>query len=100
MKPSSDIALFTTTLPFPVLVSLILFLTATAYADAVRTGGSGLPLYRPSGTFGEAAALRTIQHGQPAKDARAVRNGVLSNQSGERPARRRGCRVKGVVRAG
>ena len=35
MKPSSDIALFTTTLPFPVLVSLILFLTATAYADAV-----------------------------------------------------------------
>ena len=30
MKPSSDIALFTTTLPFPVLVSLILFLTATS----------------------------------------------------------------------
>jgi hypothetical protein len=26
MKPSSDIALFTTTLPFPVLVSFILFL--------------------------------------------------------------------------
>jgi hypothetical protein len=46
MKPSSDIALFTTTLPFPVLVSLILFLTAKAYADAVTTGGSGLALCR------------------------------------------------------
>src|SRR2546429_2251647 len=34
MKPSSDIHLFTTTLPFPMLVSLILFLSATAYADA------------------------------------------------------------------
>src|SRR5215472_1640561 len=30
MKPSRDIALFTTTLPFPVLVSLILFLPTTA----------------------------------------------------------------------
>src|SRR5919109_1451092 len=29
MKPSSDIALFTTTLPFPALVSLILFLRRT-----------------------------------------------------------------------
>jgi hypothetical protein len=29
MKPSSDIALFTTTLPFPVLVSLTLFLRRT-----------------------------------------------------------------------
>src|SRR5207302_630444 len=29
MKPSSDIALFTITLPFPVLVSLILFLRRT-----------------------------------------------------------------------
>src|SRR5438067_10431762 len=47
MKPSSDIALFTTTLPFPVLVSLILFLAATAYADAVTTGGTGLPLLSP-----------------------------------------------------
>jgi hypothetical protein len=43
---------------------------------------------RPSGTLGEAAALRTIQQRQPAKDARAVRKGGLSNQSGERPARR------------
>jgi hypothetical protein len=43
MKPSSDIALFTTTL-FPVVVSLILVLTAAAYADAVRTGGSRRPL--------------------------------------------------------
>ena len=43
---------------------------------------------RPSGTRGEAAALRTIQQRQPPKDARAVRKGVLSNKSGERPARR------------
>ena len=34
MKPSSDIHLFTTTFRFPVLVSLTLFLTATAYAGA------------------------------------------------------------------
>src|SRR5262249_10106422 len=41
MKPSSDIALFTTTLPFPVLVSLILSLTAApAYADTVTIGDS------------------------------------------------------------
>src|SRR2546421_3800678 len=43
MKPSSDIALLTTTLPVAVLVSLILFLTATAYADAVTTVDIGLP---------------------------------------------------------
>jgi hypothetical protein len=29
MKPSSDIDLFTTTLPFPVLISLIVFLRRT-----------------------------------------------------------------------
>src|SRR6266699_7177772 len=43
MKPSSDIALLTTTLPVAVLVSLILFLAATAYADAVTTVDIGLP---------------------------------------------------------
>jgi hypothetical protein len=43
---------------------------------------------RPGGTLGEAAALRTIQQRQPAKDARPVRKGGLSNQSGDRPARR------------
>src|SRR5438128_4129916 len=48
MKPSSDIALFTTTLPFAMLVSLILFLTEPAYADAVTTGDTGLPLCRQS----------------------------------------------------
>jgi hypothetical protein len=48
MKPSSDIALFATTLPFPRLVSLILFLTEPAYADAVTTGDTGLPLCRQS----------------------------------------------------
>jgi hypothetical protein len=47
-----------------------------------------LLLRRPSGTLGEAAALRTIQQRQPAKDARAVRKGGLSNQSGDRPAPR------------
>jgi hypothetical protein len=30
MKPSSDIDLFTTTLPFPMLVSLIVFLRTVA----------------------------------------------------------------------
>src|SRR6516165_5505150 len=43
MKPSSDIALFTTTLPFPVLVSLILSLAATAYAGRSTTGDTGRP---------------------------------------------------------
>src|SRR5438477_8758049 len=68
MKPSSDIALFTTTLPFPVLVSLILFVTATPYADAVTTGGSGyrsvadwavsprLPLFARTDSRAEATA--------------------------------------------
>src|SRR6266704_954148 len=54
MKPSSDIALFTTTLPFPVLVSLILLLTATAYADTVTTGGTG---YRSGAKPGPTALL-------------------------------------------
>ena len=42
-----------------------------------------LPLCRRSGTLGEAAALRTIQQRQPAKDARAVRKG-----GAEQPERR------------
>jgi hypothetical protein len=36
----------------------------------------------------KAAARRTIQQRQPTKDARAVLKGVLSNQRGERAARR------------
>src|SRR5437870_540211 len=38
MKPSSDIALFTTTLPIPVLVSLILFLRRTSDGPVIRSG--------------------------------------------------------------
>src|SRR5712664_149629 len=38
MKPSSDIDLFTTTLPFPVLISLIVFLRRTLDVPAIRSG--------------------------------------------------------------
>src|SRR5688572_33485184 len=38
MKPSSDIDLFTTTLPFPVLVSLTLFLRSSSTHDLRPTG--------------------------------------------------------------
>src|SRR5437660_98547 len=38
MKPSSDIDLFTTTLPFPVLVSLTLFLRSSTTHDVQPTG--------------------------------------------------------------
>src|SRR6266496_488518 len=42
MKPSSDIDLFTTTLPIPVLVSLILFLRRTlGQSDEARVRGRG-----------------------------------------------------------
>ena len=44
-----------------------------------------LPLCRPSGTLGEAAALHTIQQRQPAKDARAVR------KEAQQPERRATC---------
>src|SRR6266581_2048129 len=65
MKPSSDIALFTTTLPFPVLISLILFLTATAYADAVTTREPGYRFVvkatadRPASALEQRAPLST-----------------------------------------
>ncbi len=41
MKPSSDIDLFTTTLPFPVLISLIVFLRRTLDVPAIRSGACG-----------------------------------------------------------
>src|SRR2546421_6601641 len=61
MKPSSEIHLFTTTLPFPVLVSLI----CSSQRQLTRThttGGSGLPLSRPARTYRSASALEQEQH--------------------------------------
>jgi hypothetical protein len=51
----------------------------------VRDADEWLLLCRPSGTLDEAAALRTIQQRQTAKDARPVRKGA------QQPARRSTC---------
>src|SRR5918911_2131762 len=43
MKPSSDIDRFTTTLPVPVLMSLMLFLRRTLGCSVIRSGAVGPP---------------------------------------------------------
>src|SRR5438067_5423226 len=82
MKPSSDIALFTTTLPFPVLVSLILLLAATAYADAP---GQKTPGYRLSPSPGPTAVLLLLSKGSTL-DRHAARGSFAREEQRGDPA--------------
>src|SRR5690242_20582310 len=67
MKPSSDIDLFTTTLPFPALVSLILFLRRTPArsphgvpTDSRSVGGEAVPGAAGRGGLGAFGAVPPV----------------------------------------
>jgi hypothetical protein len=87
MKPSSDIELFTTTLPFPVLVSLTLFLRRTLGSSRDRSGAFG-PVRRVAS--GDAEIDGTLN--SPVSDrlpgTRWTRSPCSGRHGGRRPAKR------------